>query len=109
MNLPNSGTATSTGCSNATATSPPPKPVNTSTRKPPPRHDQVVHRSVRRTGAGGVHKTLGTTPAVAAGVADRVWTLDDLIALLVEAESVPVKRGSYTKTRAVKREAELSN
>ena len=56
-----------------------------------------------------VHRTLGTTPAVAAGVADRVWTLDDLIGLLVKAESVPIKRGSYAKTRAVKREAELSN
>jgi hypothetical protein len=27
-----------------------------------------------------VHKTLGTTPAVAAGVADHVWTIDELIA-----------------------------
>jgi len=56
-----------------------------------------------------VHKTLGTTPAVAAGIADRVWTLADLIALLEEAEAVPVKRGSYAKTRAVKRQAELSD
>lgn len=47
-----------------------------------------------------VHKTLGTTPAVAAGVADRVWTLDDLIGLLEEAERVPIKRGRYAKTRA---------
>jgi hypothetical protein len=56
-----------------------------------------------------VHKTLGTTPAVAAGVADHVWTLDDLIGLLEEAEAVPVKRGSYAKTRAVKRAAEISD
>ena len=33
----------------------------------------------------------------------------DLIALLEEAEAVPVKRGSYAKTRAVKRQAELSD
>jgi transposase-like protein len=53
-----------------------------------------------------VHKTLGTTPAVAAGITDRVWTLADLIALLEEAESVPVKRGRYAKTRErVNREA----
>src|SRR3989442_9022050 len=41
-----------------------------------------------------VHKTLGTTPAVAAGVADCVWTLDDLIGLLEEAEagSLPARR-----------------
>jgi IS1 family transposase len=46
-----------------------------------------------------VHQTLGTTPAVAAGVADHVWTLDELVGLLEEAESVPVKRGPY-KPRA---------
>ena len=44
-----------------------------------------------------LHKTLGTTPAVAAGVADHVWTLDELIGLLEAAESVPVKRGPYKK------------
>jgi hypothetical protein len=47
-----------------------------------------------------VHKTLGTTPAVAAGLTDHVWTLRELIGLLEEAESVPVKRGRYAKTRA---------
>jgi hypothetical protein len=46
-----------------------------------------------------VHQTLGTTPAVAAGVADHVWTLDELVGLLVEAESGPTKRGRYSKTR----------
>jgi IS1 family transposase len=46
-----------------------------------------------------VHKTLGTTPAVAAGVTDHVWTLTELIGLLEEAERVPVKRGRYAKTR----------
>ena len=56
-----------------------------------------------------VHKTLGTTPAVAAGVTDHVWKLDELIGLLEQAEATPVKRGSYTKTRAVKRAAESSD
>ena len=56
-----------------------------------------------------VHKTLGTTPAVAAGVTDHVWKLDELIGLLEEAEAVQVKRGSYSKTRAVKRAAEISD
>jgi IS1 family transposase len=55
-----------------------------------------------------VHQTLGTTPAVAAGVTDHVWKLDELIGLLEAAESVSVKRGSYAKTRAVKRAAEIS-
>src|SRR5438874_8495961 len=39
-----------------------------------------------------VHQTLKTTPAVAAGVTDHVWSLDDLIGLLEDAERVPVKR-----------------
>jgi IS1 family transposase len=44
-----------------------------------------------------VHQTLGTTPAVAAGVADHVWTLTELIGLLEEAEATPIRRGSYQK------------
>lgn len=34
-----------------------------------------------------VHKTLGTTPAVAAGVANHVWHLREVVALLVEREN----------------------
>jgi IS1 family transposase len=33
------------------------------------------------------HKTLGTTPAVAAGVADHVWHLREVVNLLVEREN----------------------
>ena len=33
-----------------------------------------------------VHQTLKTTPAVAAGVADHVWTLGELVGLLDRAE-----------------------
>jgi IS1 family transposase len=47
-----------------------------------------------------VHKTLGTTPAVAAGLTDHVWSLDELIGLLAASESVPTKRGRYAKMRA---------
>lgn len=46
-----------------------------------------------------VHKSLGTTPAVAAGITDRVWTVEDLIALLEAAEATPTTRGPYRKTR----------
>jgi IS1 family transposase len=56
-----------------------------------------------------VHKTLGTTPAVAAGVTDHPWTLDELIGLLAEAEATPIRRGSYTKTREARRAAEISD
>ena len=29
-----------------------------------------------------VHQTLGTTPAVASGIADHVWTIEELVGLL---------------------------
>ena len=48
-----------------------------------------------------VHKTLGTTPAVAAGVADHVWTIDEIVALLEDAEATPIRRGRYAKSRSV--------
>jgi IS1 family transposase len=51
-----------------------------------------------------VHTTLGTTPAVAAGVADHTWKLDELIALLEAAEATPTKRGPYAKTRGRRQE-----
>jgi IS1 family transposase len=33
------------------------------------------------------HLALGTTPAVAAGITDRVWKIEDLVGMLVERES----------------------
>ena len=29
-----------------------------------------------------VHKTLGMTPAMAAGIADHIWTLEEIISLI---------------------------
>jgi len=47
-----------------------------------------------------VHASLGRkTPAMAAGITDHVWTLQELVGLLEQAENVPSKRGSY-KPRA---------
>lgn len=43
------------------------------------------------------HKTLGgISPAMAAGVTDRLWEMSDILAL-VEAGQAPQKRGPYTK------------
>ena len=47
------------------------------------------------------HMTLGTTPAVAAGVADHAWTLPELIGLLETVEDArPRDRGPYKKRNA---------
>ena len=35
------------------------------------------------------HQTLKTTPAVAAGVADHVWTMAELVGLLERVEARP--------------------
>ena len=45
-----------------------------------------------------IHKTLRVTPAMAAGVADRLWEIGDIVALIEKAESrLPTKRGPYKK------------
>ena len=46
-----------------------------------------------------IHKTLRVTPAMAAGVTDRVWDVKD-IAALVATQDKPAKRGSYKKRAA---------
>ena len=48
---------------------------------------------------GRIHKSLRVTPAMAAGVSDHVWSMEE-IAGLVTAKEVPQKRGPYRK-RAV--------
>ena len=45
-----------------------------------------------------IHKTLKVTPAMAAGITDRLWSLEDIVAL-IEAIERPKKRGPY-KTKA---------
>jgi IS1 family transposase len=50
-----------------------------------------------------IHKTLGATPAMAAGLVDRVMKMTDVVAL-IDAREVPMVRGPYRK-----RNAEISN
>jgi IS1 family transposase len=44
-----------------------------------------------------IHSTLRVTPAMAAGVSDRLWEVADIVALIETAEAKPAKRGSYKK------------
>ncbi len=46
-----------------------------------------------------IHKTLRVTPAMAAGVSDRLWEVSDIVALW-EAVEPRAKRGPYKKTTA---------
>ena len=44
-----------------------------------------------------IHKTLRVTPAMAAGVTDRLWEIADIAKLVEDAEAKPGKRGAYKK------------
>ena len=43
-----------------------------------------------------VHKTLRIAPAMAAGLSDHVWSLEE-IAMLADVAFTPMKRGPYKK------------
>jgi hypothetical protein len=42
-----------------------------------------------------IHKSLRCTPAMASGVTNKLWEIEDIVALLPEVASKP--RGSYKK------------
>ncbi len=44
-----------------------------------------------------VHKSLRVSPAMAAGISDRLWSMEDLAALVEAADAKPGKRGTYRK------------
>lgn len=44
-----------------------------------------------------IHKTLRMSPAMAAGITDRLWSLDDVIAKIDELTPAPKARGPYKK------------
>jgi hypothetical protein len=46
-----------------------------------------------------IHKTLRVTPAMAAGLTDRVWDMAEIVGLMDGVET-PKKRGPYKKTVA---------
>lgn len=44
-----------------------------------------------------IHKSLRTSPAMAAGVSDRLWSLEDVVAKIDEMAPAPKPRGPYRK------------
>lgn len=44
-----------------------------------------------------IHKTLRVTPAMAAGITDRLWTLDDIVAKIDAMAPAPKVRAPYKK------------
>ena len=42
-----------------------------------------------------IHSTLRMSPAMAAGVSDRLWEIGDIVKLVEDAEPKPSKRGPY--------------
>ncbi len=45
-------------------------------------HSAAVALYFMRYNFGRVHQTLKTTPAVKAGVADHIWTVEEIVALM---------------------------
>ena len=44
-----------------------------------------------------IHKTIRCTPAMKAGITDRLWSVADLVALLPTAAATGARRGPYRK------------
>ena len=44
-----------------------------------------------------IHKTLRVTPAMATGVTDKLWEIEDIAQLVADAEEAPKARGPYKK------------
>jgi hypothetical protein len=44
-----------------------------------------------------IHKTLRVSPAMAAGVTDRLWRLEDIVTEMDKRAPAPGPRGSYKK------------
>jgi len=62
-------------------------------------HAWVVSLHLMHYNFARIHKTLRVTPAMEAGVADHVWSMEEIEAL--GAPVAPAKRGPYKKREVV--------
>ena len=46
-----------------------------------------------------IHQSLRVTPAMAAGVTDTLWEIEDIVALVEAADPKPGPRGLHRKIR----------
>ena len=46
------------------------------------------------------HKAHKLSPAMAAGITDKLWSVDDIVSLVDASETKPDKRGPYKKRAA---------
>jgi hypothetical protein len=44
-----------------------------------------------------IHQTLRMTPAMAAGVTDKLWEMADLVAIVEAADAAPKRPATYKK------------
>ena len=44
-----------------------------------------------------IHSSIRVSPAMAAGVTDKLWSMDDIVALVEARDAAPKKRGPYKK------------
>lgn len=55
-----------------------------------------------------IHSSLRVSPAMAAGVSDKLWSMEDVVALVEAREPTPKKRGPY-RPRAPKMQSAISD
>jgi IS1 family transposase len=55
-----------------------------------------------------IHQSLRVSPAMAAGISDKLWSMEDVVALIEAREGPPKKRGPYKK-RAATAAHQISN